>query len=112
VKGFPVVSSDTSRTLLGYIDRADIRYVLSTSPVLSFLFQCLTIAAAKTRKSQIISPITSCSFTTENEQEHDGSSPIVDVTEESNIPMMTRSGAAFIENDVVNLGPWVNQVSG
>jgi chloride channel 3/4/5 len=33
-KGFPIVSSDGSLTLVGYIDRSEIRYVLGKLPML------------------------------------------------------------------------------
>lgn len=34
VKGFPIVSSDATRTLVGYIGRTELRYVLGVPPLL------------------------------------------------------------------------------
>ncbi|KAH9839164.1 Cl-channel protein [Rhodofomes roseus] len=98
VKGFPVVSADGTNTLIGYIDRAELRYVLD-----------------KARRVQNISSATPCSFASDQD-DHDQIEFQVD------FPGMPTGPALGIDEDismeilettatpgVLKFWPWVNQ---
>jgi len=94
VKGFPVVSADDRRLLLGYIGRNELRYVLD-----------------KAKRTHGTSPETPCSFYSEP-TDHDrediaqlatGPSIGVDDVESTDVIQTTASA------DALELWPWVNQ---
>ncbi|KAL0956839.1 hypothetical protein HGRIS_002951 [Hohenbuehelia grisea] len=90
VKGFPIISADESHTLVGYIGRTELRYVLE-----------------KARKLQPIPPETPCSFKAEatNEDELDlANGPAVGIEEE-----MPRLFEVAASADGLKFWPWVNQ---
>jgi len=94
VKGFPIISSNGEPTLLGYIGRTELRYVLD-----------------KVRKLEDIPPETPCSFFSEamDHQHPDfpglASGPALGIEEE--IP--TALFRATASNSGVKFWPWVNQ---
>ncbi|EIN11552.1 voltage-gated chloride channel [Punctularia strigosozonata HHB-11173 SS5] len=94
VRGFPIVCADGARVLLGYIDRADLRYVLDKS-------SRLRGTTSETR----------CSFIA-----HDDVPSTPDLPASSSgqaIGVEEEISAEILRNtatrDVLNLSPWVNQ---
>ncbi|TDL26017.1 hypothetical protein BD410DRAFT_716180 [Rickenella mellea] len=95
VKGFPVVSSDSQRFLLGYVGRAELRYVLD-----------------KAWRSRSISVDTPCLFSAVGEGELADVSIVASQSEampglvDDESTEILRSTAS---RDVMRLSPWVNQ---
>ncbi|KAI0759889.1 Cl-channel protein [Trametes elegans] len=94
VKGFPIISADGSRTLLGFIDRTELRYVLE-----------------KAQHVQDVRPNTPVSFLSEPEEHEDvdfsgiTAGPAVGVDDELSLEIMESTAT----EDVLKLWPWVNQ---
>ncbi|KAI0645842.1 Cl-channel protein [Trametes meyenii] len=94
VKGFPIVSADGQRTLMGFIDRTELRYVLDKSKIL-----------------QDIRADTPVSFAPDSEDdaeaEFDGiaAGPAVGIDDDISLEIIETTAA----QDVLKLWPWVNQ---
>ncbi|EGO25898.1 hypothetical protein SERLADRAFT_355881 [Serpula lacrymans var. lacrymans S7.9] len=94
VKGFPIINSDSSRLLVGYIGRTELRYVLD-----------------KAHKMGDIRPNTPCLFIREASDQEDlglsgiTSGPALGVEEE----IATELIGTTASNDILKLWPWVNQ---
>ncbi|KZT10858.1 uncharacterized protein LAESUDRAFT_721246 [Laetiporus sulphureus 93-53] len=98
VKGFPIISDDASRTLVGYIERSELRYVLERS-----------------RRVRNIALETPCSFASDREDHRQ-------VEAHADLPNMASGPAVGIDEDicmeiiettatpeVLKFWPWVNQ---
>ncbi|KIM45377.1 hypothetical protein M413DRAFT_338975 [Hebeloma cylindrosporum] len=105
-KGFPIVSSDGSLTLVGYIDRSEIRYVLGALPM--FLVPCgpysfLWVERARKNRGRLAN--TPCLFTARYQEPDDiDLAPEVhedDEPEEYFAPTTAGEG--------INFWPWVNK---
>ncbi|KAG1725409.1 chloride channel [Suillus paluster] len=94
VKGFPIVASESSRTLAGYMGRTELRYVLD-----------------KAQGVGGISPNTSCAFTRQASDQEDF--VLSDMTSGSALGVEEEVATELIETsatiDVLKLWPWVNQ---
>ncbi|EKM54714.1 uncharacterized protein PHACADRAFT_197144 [Phanerochaete carnosa HHB-10118-sp] len=94
VQGYPVVTNDGRNILSGYIDRAELRYVLD-----------------KTRKIQGIAPDTPCSFASANEDHEEVI--FSDIVAGAGVGMDEDISTELIEttatHEVLKLWPWVNQ---
>ncbi|KAG2112083.1 chloride channel [Suillus clintonianus] len=94
VKGFPIVVSESSRTLVGYMGRTELRYVLD-----------------KAQNVGGISPSTPCAFTREASDQEDF--VLSDMTSGSALGVEEEEATELIETtatiDVLKLWPWVNQ---
>ncbi|KAG9124943.1 glycerol ethanol, ferric requiring protein [Ceratobasidium sp. 392] len=101
VQGFPIVSSDSHRTLLGYISRTELRY-----------------AIGKARRGREIHPSTLCSFEPPSSAFDTDAPHMASVTEldparelagveedDHNVESTPLAAAA----DMLEFGPWVNQ---
>jgi len=98
VKGFPVVSADPNRTLIGFIERSELRYVLD-----------------KARKLQDISQDTPCTFASDAEDhsqvEFDvdfpgiATGPAVGIDEDISMEIIETTSTP----EVLKFWPWVNQ---
>ncbi|KAI0633604.1 Cl-channel protein [Trametes polyzona] len=94
VKGFPIVSPDNSRTLLGFIDRSELRYVLD-----------------KARNVQDVRANTPVSFAPDSEDVEEAefsglaTGPAVGIDDEISMEIMETTARP----DVLKLWPWVNQ---
>ena len=111
VQGFPVVSTDENRTLLGYIERQELRYVLE-----------------KAQRTQNVQAETECSFAPENPGEerlrrrrspsrlsiHGYPPPVAPGAalgfEEGEVVELIEASAQH-DASMLHLWPWVNQVS-
>ncbi|TCD65613.1 glycerol ethanol, ferric requiring protein [Steccherinum ochraceum] len=98
VKGYPIVSIDSRRTLLGYVDSEELRYVLER-------------ARERARDVQDITSDTPCSFAAEPEDQHEvefsgmGAAPGVGMDEAIAAEIID----VAVTPDVIKLWPWVNQ---
>jgi chloride channel 3/4/5 len=94
VKGFPIVTSKSSQTLVGYMGRTELRYVLD-----------------KAQNLGDISPSTPCAFTREASDQEDF--VLSDMTSGSALGVEEDVATELIETsatiDVLKLWPWVNQ---
>ncbi|KAG1861551.1 chloride channel [Suillus subalutaceus] len=94
VKGFPIVASESSQTLVGYMGRTELRYVLD-----------------KAQNVGDISPSTPCAFTRETSDQEDF--VLSDMTSGSALGVEEDVATELIETsatiDVLKLWPWVNQ---
>ncbi|KAG2355500.1 chloride channel [Suillus spraguei] len=94
VKGFPIVVSESSRTLVGYMGRTELRYVLD-----------------KAQNVGDISPSTPCAFIREASDQEDF--VLSDMTSGSALGVEEDVATELIETsatiDVLKLWPWVNQ---
>ncbi|KAG2101302.1 chloride channel [Suillus discolor] len=94
VKGFPIVTSESSRTLVGYMGRTELRYVLD-----------------KAKNVGDISPSTPCAFTRGASDQEDF--VLSDMTSGSALGVEEDVAEELIETsatiDVLKLWPWVNQ---
>ncbi|KAI0081975.1 Cl-channel protein [Panus rudis PR-1116 ss-1] len=91
VKGFPVVTADSSRTLLGYIERNDIRHVIDNAGQMHDL-----------------SPETPCSFKRGAEQhEHETSFSGLSPIDDEDVALDLFESAAT--PGLLNFYPWVNR---
>lgn len=94
VKGFPIVASESSQTLVGYMGRTELRYVLD-----------------KAQNVGDISPSTPCVFTREASDQEDF--VLSDMTSGSALGVEEDEATELIETsatiDVLKLWPWVNQ---
>jgi len=94
VKGFPIIYSESLRTLMGYIGRAELRYVLDNA-----------------RKRGNVSQHTECSFVRVATDR--GVSGLSDSASGPAIGIEGEMAAELIDttvgNDVLKLWPWVNQ---
>ncbi|GBE80493.1 predicted protein [Sparassis crispa] len=94
VKGFPITSPDARHSLVGYIERSELLYVLD-----------------KARKVRNISPETPCSFASNEEDqrrvEYPGiaTGPAVGIDEDISMEIIETSATP----DVLKFWPWVNQ---
>ncbi|EJD52833.1 hypothetical protein AURDEDRAFT_111372 [Auricularia subglabra TFB-10046 SS5] len=106
VQGFPIVSTDANRTLLGYIERQELRYVLG-----------------RARRTIGYDPQTECSFAQPTAEETrgrrnsqvNGYPPSVPLTsgaamgiEEGEVVELIENAAAR-NSEILHLWPWVNQ---
>ena len=112
MKGFPVVSADGKRILLGFIDRTDLRYVFGACNRLCKTPLTLTSLAEKARKMQDIHPYTPVSFEADDEDREEvemggvTAGPAVGVDEDISTEIMETTATP----DILKLWPWVNQV--
>ena len=116
VKGYPIISTDTRRTLLGYIDGAELRYVLGkpNNPLLFAINLPLadTELSEKARAMHDITSDTPCSFAAEPEDHEDvefsgmGAAPGVGMDEAISAEIVRNTSTP----EAVKLWPWVNQV--
>lgn len=94
VKGFPIVTSGSSQTLVGYMGRTELRYVLD-----------------KAQNVGDISPSTPCAFTRGASDQEDF--VLSDMTSGSALGVEEDVATELIETsatiDVLKLWPWVNQ---
>ncbi|KAG2148738.1 chloride channel [Suillus bovinus] len=94
VKGFPIVASESSQTLVGYMGRTELRYVLD-----------------KAQNVGDISPSTPCAFNREASDQEDF--VLSDMTSGSALGVEEDVATELIETsatiDVLKLWPWVNQ---
>ncbi|KAI0358600.1 Cl-channel protein [Trametes cingulata] len=94
VKGFPIVSADGSRTLMGFIDRTELCYVLEQA-----------------RKVQDVRPDTPVSLAADSEDHEDAdfaglaAGPAVGLDEDISLEIMETTAS----EDILKLWPWVNQ---
>ncbi|KAI0823388.1 Cl-channel protein [Trametes gibbosa] len=94
VKGFPIISADGSRTLLGFIDRSELRYLLD-----------------KARNVQDVRPDTPVSFASDAEDEEEvefsgiATGPAVGIDDDLSLEIMETTATP----EVLKLWPWVNQ---
>ncbi|KAI9067301.1 Cl-channel protein [Trametes sanguinea] len=94
VKGFPIVSADGNKTLMGFIDRTDLQYVFE-----------------KARKVQDVRQETAVSFAADPEDHEDSElagvapGPAVGLDEDISLDIMESTAA----EDILKLWPWVNQ---
>ncbi|KDN45559.1 hypothetical protein RSAG8_04883, partial [Rhizoctonia solani AG-8 WAC10335] len=95
VQGFPIVSTDSQRILVGYIGRTELRYVIG-----------------KARSTQDIHPSTLCSFESPSESQSyhtatdtDMVRELVGVEEDDHAGITPLAASA----DTMHFGPWVNQ---
>ncbi|KAI0930011.1 hypothetical protein AcV5_006822 [Taiwanofungus camphoratus] len=93
VKGFPIISNDVNRDLIGYIERSELQYVLE-----------------KARQVQTISQDTPCSFSATNGQtqvELPGVTmgPAVGIDENDSLEIIETTATP----EVLKFWPWVNQ---
>ena len=105
VKGFPIVSSDGALTLVGYIDRSEIRYVLGELWPLFGSGMNDTFRPERARKNRGRLANTPCLFNARH-QDHDEIAPEAqedDDHEEYFAPTTAGEGIQF--------WPWVNKVS-
>ena len=111
VQGYPIVSTDGQNTLLGYIGRAELRYVLGNHP--SVLERCraciLTTSSDKARTLHGTTQDTPCSFAVQpgdsDEVEFAGIATGASVDMDEDVPM-----ELVDTSEVLKLWPWVNQV--
>ena len=96
VKGFPIVSADATKTLMGYIGRAELRYVLDNA-----------------KKLGDISDDAACSFLRDLEGDHS----IAGLSDSASGPAIGIEGAlerelinTTLSSDILKLWPWVNLV--
>ncbi|KAI8993977.1 Cl-channel protein [Trametes punicea] len=94
VKGFPIISADDRKTLMGFIDRTELLYVLE-----------------KAKQVQEVLPETLVSFASDA-QDHDevelpgiAAGPAVGLDEDVSLDIMESTAS----QDVLKLWPWVNQ---
>ncbi|KAG8926196.1 glycerol ethanol, ferric requiring protein [Tulasnella sp. 418] len=101
VQGFPIVSPDSSRTLLGYIGRTELKYVIQ-----------------KAKKTRLIRQDTLCTFAAtappdqydQFDEDSHATTRLVDadlsggIDEDDNVEMLATSSTS----DVLNVSPWVN----
>ncbi|KAG1767420.1 chloride channel [Suillus occidentalis] len=94
VKGFPIVDSESSQTLVGYMGRTELRYVLD-----------------KAQNVGDITPSTPCAFLREASDQEDF--VLSDMTSGSALGVEEDLATELIETsastDVLKLWPWVNQ---
>ncbi|KAH9858868.1 Cl-channel protein [Lenzites betulinus] len=96
VKGFPIISADGNRTLLGFIDRTELLYVLDID---------------KARSVQDVRPDTAVSFASDAEDEEEvefsgiAAGPAVGIDDDLSLEIMETTTTP----DVLKLWPWVNQ---
>jgi len=94
VKGFPITASVSDRTLVGYVERADLRYVID-----------------KARQLRDINPDTPCSFSSgaddQDEVEFSGMATGPGVGMDNDVCMDIIESVA--SSDILKLWPWVNQ---
>jgi chloride channel 3/4/5 len=102
VKGFPIVSADGSLTLVGYIDRSELRYVLGM-PSLCFPQEKSFSSSAieRARKTRGRFSHTPCLFTPQG-YDHDDSDGLEEDASERFFAPTTEGELQF--------WPWVNQV--
>lgn len=105
-KGFPIVSSDGSLTLVGYIDRSEIRYVLGKLPMLKAPYDYSILFVERARKNRGRLANIPCLFTARYQEPDDiDLAPEVhedDEPEEYFAPTTAGEG--------INFWPWVNKV--
>lgn len=96
IKGFPIVSADATKTLMGYIGRAELRYVLDNA-----------------KKLGDISDDAACSFLRDAETDHgvaglsdSASGPAIGIEEELARELINTT----LSSDILKLWPWVNLV--
>lgn len=95
VKGFPIVSNDERRLLMGYIGKTELRYVID-----------------KTKRQHNVSPETPCLFVSDtddgDELEFSGmaSGPGVGMDDDVSLEIIENTARP----DELKLWPWVNQV--
>jgi chloride channel 3/4/5 len=126
-RGFPVVSSDEKRTLLGYIERTEMRWVIGVDPFIVILaMRVLTVCLLtdKTAKIQHADAETPCSFvasddasTTRQRQDpdsdHEGEDVLLTDVSGPAIGVEESVSMVIIEDSATSGGiqfwPWVNQ---
>lgn len=99
VQGFPIVSTDSQRTLMGYIGRTELRY-----------------AIGKARRTRDIHPSTLCNFEPpsvhDSDTRHASAASEMDVARElAGVEDDDHVGTTPLAAtaDVIHVGPWVNQ---
>ncbi|EMD33680.1 hypothetical protein CERSUDRAFT_67832 [Gelatoporia subvermispora B] len=115
VKGFPIISNDGKNTLMGYIERTELQYVLGRRfrRICSGFLTMVTkgITTDKARIMQDISQATPCSFASDAEDhaevEFSGivTGPGVGIDEDISLEIIETTARP----DVLKLWPWVNQ---
>ncbi|OBZ70692.1 hypothetical protein A0H81_09370 [Grifola frondosa] len=114
VKGFPIISIDGNRTLMGFIDRTELRYVLGIANTCTYTTCDITDEyrdSDKARKMQDISPETSCSFASDAEDHEEvefsgiATGPAVGIDEDISMEIIETTATP----DILKLWPWVNQ---
>lgn len=117
VKGFPIVDNDARQSLIGYIGRREVRYVIgvfSTSPVLGGE---LTDGLERASKLQHVRPDTLCSFAAEDPHAEGevpslstpglrSAGPIVAIEDELSAEVVESTST----HGVIKFWPWVQQV--
>ncbi|TFK83399.1 Cl-channel protein [Polyporus arcularius HHB13444] len=94
VKGFPIISTDGRRILMGFIERTDLRYILD-----------------KARNVQDVRPNTPVSFASDSEDHEEvefsgiAAGPAVGIDEDISMEIMETTATP----DVLKMWPWVNQ---
>lgn len=115
VKGFPIISTDGRRILMGFIERTDLRYILG-----ELLFPTLYVpllitvchVSDKARKVQDVRPNTPVSFASDSEDHEEvelsgiAAGPAVGIDEDISMEIMETTATP----DVLKMWPWVNQV--
>lgn len=116
-KGFPIVSSDEKRVLMGYIGRTELRYIIGELPLWDSVSVALPHAVCrcvdKAKKAQSISRDTLCLFASgdgeRDEVEFAGiaTGSGIDLDDDISLEIIETTST----HDVLKLWPWVNQVS-
>jgi chloride channel 3/4/5 len=120
-KGFPVISADGRGTLLGYIERTEIRWVIGE---VEFVLACphLDVHLDKTAKMRDITPDTPCSFVSGRDTLDELPSPTAGIDDDAGLIPEVSGPAIGIEESVsmgiientssggggIQLWPWVN----
>ena len=96
IKGFPIVSVDATKILMGYIGRVELRYVLDNA-----------------RKLRDISDDAVCCFLRDSEEDHG----VTGLSDSASGPAIGIGGAlarelitTTLSSDILKLWPWVNLV--
>jgi chloride channel 3/4/5 len=106
MKGFPIVSADGSLTLVGWIDRSEIRYVLGRSADKPFMQKIengfMLLERARKKRGRLAN--TPCLFTSRHQDHEDlDSATVGEEPEEYFTP--TTAG------ECIQFWPWVNKVN-
>lgn len=118
VKGFPIVKNETHESLVGYIGRREVRYVIGTFfESLVYWGRELRDGLEKASKGEQVRPDTLCLFATEDPEAEEDLPSLITPGLRSAGPMVAiedELSAEVVEStsthDVIKFWPWVQQV--
>jgi chloride channel 3/4/5 len=112
VKGFPIISSETSRILQGYVGRTELRYVLGRRPHYSRTNHGFDRGTDNARELGDLSPDKRCSFMRDTTDRgvpglsDSTPGPLMGIEEDVAEEIIETT----VSNDILKFWPWVNQV--